>query len=242
MRATAPTIDDLVAAVDARRPADALDALTIAEGLVDELTALGDRLVGFYVERARGEGNSWAAIGERVGVSRQAAQQRYAGRWASITVADLVAAGTLERATKRFGTTLEASEGHARALGHDEIDAGHLLLALLDDERTIAGQALRECGVDAAQLRRATARVLGRGRADVAEPPVGSATRRCLSRAAVEAIAMGHNYLGTEHLLLGVAEVADDSLQRALRACGARPEPLRVAVADLLDRYLRTRE
>lgn len=242
MRATAPTIDDLVAAVDARRPADALDALAIAEALVDELAALGDRLVGFYVERARGEGSSWAAIGARVGVSRQAAQQRYAGRWASITVADLIAAGTFERATTRLGTTLEAAEDRARALGHDEIDVGHLLLALLDDERTIAGQALHECGVDAVQLRRRTERALGRARSDVAEPPVGSAARRCLSRAAVEAVAMGHNYLGTEHLLLGVAELADDGVQRALRATGARPEPLRVAVADLLDRYLRTRE
>src|SRR5258705_6124826 len=126
MGAKAVRFDDLVAAVDTRASADALDALTIAESLVDELAALGDRLVGFYVERARGEGNSWTAIGERVGVSRQAAQQRYAARLASITVSDLIAAGTLERATKRFGTTLEAAEGYARTLGHEEIDTGHL--------------------------------------------------------------------------------------------------------------------
>src|SRR5207253_11357765 len=82
---------DLVAAVERRQPDGPLAALAAAEAVAADLVAIGDRLIGFYVERARHAGHSWAEIGSHVGISRQAAQQRFAPRWGSLTVADLTA-------------------------------------------------------------------------------------------------------------------------------------------------------
>src|SRR4051794_5193764 len=146
---------DLVATVERRHPDGPLTALASAEAVAAELVALGDRLIGFYVERARHAGHSWAEIGAHVGISRQAAQQRFAPRWGSLTVADLTAAGGLDRATGRLRATLEAAERHARTLDHDGIEEAHLLLAILDDRDCLAAKAVRALGADEAALRHA---------------------------------------------------------------------------------------
>src|SRR3954447_26350620 len=110
MAARPAALADLVAAVEQRQPGDPLPALAAAEAVAAELVALGDRLIGFYVERARHAGHSWTEIGSHVGISRQAAQQRFAPRWGALTVADLTAAGGLDRATARLRTVLGAAE------------------------------------------------------------------------------------------------------------------------------------
>lgn len=72
-----PTLESLI--VDVRtgfETAPALDRLTIAVGLAGHLDELGENLVGYFVDEARREGASWADIGARLGVSRQAVQKR----------------------------------------------------------------------------------------------------------------------------------------------------------------------
>jgi hypothetical protein len=233
---------DLVAAVERRQPEDPLAALAAAEAVAAELVSLGDRLIGFYVERARHAGHSWAEIGSHVGISRQAAQQRFAPRWSSLTVADLTAAGGLDQATGRVRTALAAAEDHARSLGHDAIEETHLLLAVLDDGDSLAAKAVGALGVEPTELGRHLRTLVEDHPAGDGIPPLSVDARRALGRAASQALALGHNYVGTEHLLLAIVGTPDEALASVLRAGGLSPDALRVVVRQLLDDVLRTRE
>jgi hypothetical protein len=169
-------LDLLIDAVDERRPADALDRITVAVDVVALLTRRGHRLVGFYVEQARNEGHSWTDIGARVGVTRQAAQQRFTGRWSTLTVADLEQAGAFARVTDRAREALRRSEAHARAAGHDAVGVPHLLRAILDDRATLAAKALDVLAVDVGAVDAAIAEHLDARGGDAPEAiPVGAA-------------------------------------------------------------------
>lgn len=134
-------------------PRDPIQQIGQAERLAGELTHLGDRLVGFFVEQARAEGLSWAEIGAPRGLSRQGAQQRYAPLLGRLAVPDLVEAGTLRQFGQAALAALRRAEGHAFRWGRDAIDSGDLLLGVLDDDASPAVAAIRELGVDPAVLR-----------------------------------------------------------------------------------------
>jgi hypothetical protein len=222
-----PDLESLVAEVDGGDPLDRLDA---AERLADDLRGLADRLVGRFVDDARTAGCSWADIGDHLQISRQAAQQRYTPRWSSLDLADLAAAGRLSRYTEKARAVLVRADGLARDLGHADVAPAHLLAAVLDGDN-VAVQALRALGADPARLRRAAARAIGRGTATGDRPvPVGAPARRCLEATLAEALQLGHNYIGTEHLLLGLLhddgiatlagrKVTLDGARGAVRAC-----------------------
>jgi hypothetical protein len=92
--------------------------------LTAELGRLGDRLIGYFVEQARAEGFSWTDIGEYLGVSRQAAQQRYTARRSTLSLDDLVQAGAFQRLAPRARTALTNAVEHARRLSHATITSG----------------------------------------------------------------------------------------------------------------------
>src|SRR5690349_24463735 len=95
-----PTLPDLIGLVlldGIAEPRDPIRQIAAAERIARELDALGDSLVGFFVELARAEGCSWADIGAPRGLSRQGAQQRYGPLISQLTVDDLILAGVLER-------------------------------------------------------------------------------------------------------------------------------------------------
>ncbi|WP_253773025.1 Clp protease N-terminal domain-containing protein [Goodfellowiella coeruleoviolacea] len=239
-----PDLADLIAVVDSRAGSgSALDRVSVAETLVTELNRLGDRLLGYCIEQARAQGHSWSDIGTHLGVSRQAAQQRYGPRWASLTLADLAQAGAFPRLTARTRTALERAEQHVRRLRHDSLGTEHLLLAILDDEQTLAARALHALGVAAADLRAAVEQRVPAG--DTPAPaaiPVGASARRGLDAALSEALELGHNYIGTEHLLLGLLHDTRGPASRALAEQGVGLDAVRSAIKDLISEYLRTRE
>ncbi|HEU0288143.1 MAG TPA: hypothetical protein VFR22_13930, partial [Nocardioidaceae bacterium] len=76
-----PTLGELITAVERRTPGEsAVERLGAAVAYSDDLGELADNLVGHFVGQARGEGVSWALIGEVLGVSKQGAQQRFVPR------------------------------------------------------------------------------------------------------------------------------------------------------------------
>lgn len=231
-----PALEDLVAAVEGDGPLHRLDA---AEGLADELVALAARLVGRAVDDARAAGCSWADIGEHLGISRQAAQQRYTPRWASLTISDLVAAGRLTRYTDRARATLVNAERRARAAGHAAVAPAHLLLGVVESDN-VAARVLTTLGVKLPAVARGAERLLrDEPVADVDPPPVGAAARRCLEATLAEALDLGHNYIGNEHLLLGLLH--DDAVASVL---GPRVDRLsaRSAVVSTLSAMIRERD
>ncbi|WP_194926093.1 Clp protease N-terminal domain-containing protein [Catenulispora pinisilvae] len=258
-----PDLPALIADLDART-ADRgdLDRLEAAEEIADELTALGARLVGYYVEQARTRGNSWTDIGGHLGISRQAAQQRYTPARFQLTLGDLISTGALSRLTDRTRTTLVRAEEHAKRLGGATVEPRHVLLAMLDDGDTLAVQALARLDVDVAGLRAVldTADAVDApnnavGSRDAAPhvaapnfaaphataPPLGTPARRLLEAALAQALKLNHNYIGTEHLLLALASVHTDPTAQLLADRGAGYDRVREAVHAVIDEYLRTR-
>lgn len=153
-----PTLPELVGLVlldGVAEPRDPVRQIAAAERIAGELNVLGDSLVGFFVELARAEGCSWTDIGAPRGLSRQGAQQRYAPMLAHLTVDDLIRSGVLQRFGDATLTCLRHAETRASRLGHEAIDSGDLLVAILDDPAGVAGAVIRALDADPSAIRAA---------------------------------------------------------------------------------------
>lgn len=231
-----PNLRDLVGQVvlgSIGEPRDPLVQLADAERLAAELSVLGERLVGYFVEQARAEGYSWADIGAHKGISRQAAQQRYSPYISRLTLAEVTAAGTLANFGPRAMDSLRAAERYAG--GRDALGTEHLLLAILDDTGGLAVQTLTALGAPPDTLRPALTDT----------PPAGRDTsalltddaRRALDGAAAEARAAGHE-VATVHLLLGLLRNPASRAGQLLAAHGVTRTAAARQIEDQLNRYL----
>ena len=192
-------IDALEAAMRERAPDSPLDRVEAAMAAGEELASGGDELIGRFVTEARNAGCSWTEIGARMGVSKQAARQRFTPPAAAV----LVPGGRL-RPKDRLLTCLEAAGREAAADGAAEIGTHHLLIGLFHEG--VAAAILEKLGVRADAVR-ATARELFPGAGQPSElPPPESAEARDAVRGA-ESLARrgGCGYVGTEHLLGALA-------------------------------------
>src|ERR1700761_2786198 len=124
------SLTDLIERLDADLPeATALARITEAQLRARTLSDLGDQLVGHYVGKARESGASWSEIGDAIGVSKQAAQQRHAPV-AFVRFTDL----------SRHSIVL--AQEAARLHKHDVIGTEHLLLGLLGEAQGLAYEVL----------------------------------------------------------------------------------------------------
>ncbi len=233
----------LIEAVEARRTPGALAGIEEAVTVAGELGALSDRLIGYYAERARAEGCTWAQIGAAIGISRQAAQQRFGTRAAALGLSDLEQAGGLQRLTPRARNALFAAEGHARRLRHPALSPMHLLLAVLEDPQNLAARAIYATVTSTAELTRQVRAELSSQQKGPESPvlPLDVATRRLLAGALTEALHLGHNYIGTEHILLGLLRDPAGRPAELLARHGATAPDIRQKVTDLINEYLRTK-
>src|SRR6516162_3514635 len=193
----------LMAAVRARSPDAPLDRVEAAIAVGEELASGGDELIGRFVAEARAAGCSWTEIGARMGVSKQAARQRFAQLLASPAAAGLMPGGRLTP-KDRLLACLQAAGREAAADGAAEIGTHHLLTGLF--EEGVAAAILEKLGVRADAVR-AAARELFPGAGQPSElPPPESAEARDAVRGA-ESLARrgGCGYVGTEHLLGALA-------------------------------------
>ena len=121
-----------------------LDKISEAQRRAHTLTDLGDQLVGHYVEQAREAGASWTQIGDAIGVSKQAAQQR----WVPANFA---------RFTQRARNVVVLAQESARGRGDAKIGTEHLLIGLLGEPEGVAGKVLIELAGSADVIRQALA-------------------------------------------------------------------------------------
>lgn len=200
------SLDNLIAFVEALDPGgEPLDNLSSAVAVSVRLDEQSDALIGHFVDRARRSGASWSQIGASMGVSKQAVQKRFVPR---VDVDNLVPEDQLfTRFTPRARKVLAAAgqiAGPEGSIGPAEIIAG-----LLTESAGIATTIIHAAGLTdeqiyaAIELQPAT----GGGDADPAAlrelgfTPDGQIVLRETLRAALR---LGHNYVGTEHLLLGI--------------------------------------
>src|SRR5688500_15891790 len=124
-------LDDLIDLVVERHPdGDALARLSAAVLTAEQLGEVADHLIGHFVDQARRAGASWTEIGQSMGVTKQAAQERFVPRTESEDKP--AAAGQFSRFTDRARRVVVLAEEHARSDGNPYVGVEHILLALLD--------------------------------------------------------------------------------------------------------------
>jgi ATP-dependent Clp protease ATP-binding subunit ClpA len=172
---------------------------------------------------ARAEGCSWADIGAPRGLSRQGAQQRYGPLIAQLTVEDLARAGVLRRFDGEALGCLRHAQTRAGRLGHDAVDSGDLLVAILDDPAGLAGTVIRALDADPSDVRAAFEQEPDDDRPATA-PAIGADVRRAIDGAVAEA---GGHGVAVAHLFLGLLRAPGSHAGRVLVAHGVtRPAAL----------------
>jgi ATP-dependent Clp protease ATP-binding subunit ClpC len=137
-----------------------------------------------------------------------------------------------DRFTKRARRVLQLAQEEAQRLNHNYIGTEHLLLGLVREENGVASKVLIELGVDPNQVIRAVERTVGRGeRPPFGKPTLAPRTKRVIELAVDEARLMGHHYIGTEHLLLGLVREGEGIAVNILRGLGVSLDRVRTQTA-----------
>ncbi|WP_149264136.1 Clp protease N-terminal domain-containing protein [Actinomadura sp. K4S16] len=196
-------LDDLINGIK-KSHTDALEQLTSAVLAAEHLGEVADHLIGHFVDQARRSGASWTEIGKSMGVSKQAAQKRFVPKGEK---SDLDPSQGFSRYTDRARKVVVASMSQARAAGHAEITPAHLVLALLTEPEALAAKAIFAQDVLLDTVRQAATAALPPGGEEVPELiPFGQDAKKALELTFREALRLGHNYIGTEHILLALLE------------------------------------
>ncbi|MFD3944138.1 Clp protease N-terminal domain-containing protein [Streptomyces sp. NPDC058579] len=200
-------LDDLIEAIK-KTNTDALDQLSNAVIAADHLGDVADHLIGHFVDQARRSGASWTDIGKSMGVTRQAAQKRFVPKDPDTEKMDPNAG--FSRFTPRARNVVVASQNEATAARNAEIAPGHVALGLLAEPEGLAVLWLASQGVTPEGLREAITPTLPPAADEVpALVPYDAAAKKVLELTFREALRLGHNYVGTEHVLLALLEFED---------------------------------
>ncbi len=204
-------LDDLIEAIK-KTHTDALEQLTDAVLAAEHLDDVADHLIGHFVDQARRSGASWTDIGKSMGVTRQAAQKRFVPKDPG-AASDLDPNQGFGRFTPRARKVVVVSQSEARNGRHTEIGTGHLVLGLLSEPDGLAAQTITGQGVELDAVREAVVATLPDGRAEGMPEliPFDADAKKVLEMTFREALRLGHNYVGTEHVLLALLEHEDGS-------------------------------
>ena len=196
-------LDDLIDAIKKVHP-DALDQLTDAVLAADHLGDVADHLIGHFVDQARRSGASWTDIGKSMGVSKQAAQKRFVSKEGVLDVSQ-----GFERFTDRARQVVVASQDEAAQAGNDQIGTAHLLLGLLTVPEGLAAKAIVAQGVSLEKVRETVTATFEPAEARPLPVPYDVEAKKALELTFREALRLGHNYVGTEHILLALLELEE---------------------------------
>jgi ATP-dependent Clp protease ATP-binding subunit ClpC len=143
-----------------------------------------------------------------------------------------------ERFSDRARRVVVAAQEEARALGHDYIGTEHLLLGLIHEGGGVGAKALESLGIGADGLRERVVAIVGTGQHTLtAHIPFTPQAKQVLRLSLSEALRFGHNYIGTEHVLLGLIQEKDGVAARVLADAGADLGRVRAEVVRLLAMY-----
>jgi Clp amino terminal domain, pathogenicity island component len=216
MSASPISLDELITYVKTLTPEGGpLDNLSDAVSVGAGLDETSDALIGHFVDQARRAGSSWSQIGASMGVSKQAAQKRFVAQWES---------AEFSRFTQRSRNVLAAAARIAAGAGAATIDASHLAAGLLSEPDGLAAKVIHGAGLTDEQvltalgLEPAAAGEGGSGGEEAAPEALRRLRfteegRAAIRGAVVTALNLGHNYIGTEHLLLGILHAKGDAGQ-----------------------------
>jgi Clp amino terminal domain, pathogenicity island component len=234
-------LTELIRDVKRRAPSDdPLDRLAAAAEHQRELVDQLDELLDHFVKEAREAGCSWTDIGDVLGVSKQAAQQRHRRAPGPGRQGRGRGRGRFARFTPTARQAVIDAQGAARLLGDRTIDTEHVLLGLLESPGTLATDVLSHWDVDREGIE---ATILAR-RPDATDDggvddpprrrghiPFTASSKKVLEVALREAHVLEHSYIGPEHILLGLVRVREGLAAELLAERGVTMGAVREAVA-----------
>ena|ERR1035441_9744337 len=141
-----------------------------------------------------------------------------------------------ERFTNQSRYAIVAAQEEARSLDHDYIGSEHLLLGLLREDQGTSARALASAGITLEAARHDVEALIGRGeRPPSGHIPFTRRAKKCLELSLREALQLGHRYIGTGHLLLGLMSQGDSAAVKVLGRLGADLDQLRARVIQELE-------
>ncbi|MBA3534147.1 MAG: ATP-dependent Clp protease ATP-binding subunit, partial [Ardenticatenales bacterium] len=144
-----------------------------------------------------------------------------------------------DRFTKKARRVLSLANEEAQTLNHGYIGTEHLLLGLVREGDGVAARVLKDLGVDLPKVRAAVEDIVGRGkRATLGRIGLTPRTKRVIELAVDEARRLGHHYIGTEHLLLGLAREGNGIAADVLASLGVSLESVRRRTQDVMKQEL----
>lgn len=146
-----------------------------------------------------------------------------------------------DRFTDRSRRTLVLAQDEARRLNHSFIGTEHLLLGLISEKEGIASKALEALGVSLDAARRKVEELAPKGPGPPSgTPPFTTGARKTLETSFKESLQLGHNYIGTEHILLGLLHEGEGVAAQVLNDLGAETGRIRHVILQILSAYQTT--
>jgi len=235
-------LDELISYVKST-DGNALDRVSAAVRISEHLGELADHLIGHFVDQARRTGASWTEIGQSMGVTKQAAQKRFVPR--ASDWGDLLSGAfppdpvKFSRFTDRARRSVIAARQEAIRRRNDRVLPEHLVLGLLHEQEGLAARTVAALGVSPEAARAALGATLPAAMPDEVTPghvPFDSRAMKVLELTLREALALGHNYIGTEHILLGLLEEEENVGGGPLAGLGITRERARDWLVPVLER------
>ena len=145
-----------------------------------------------------------------------------------------------ERFTDRARRVVVLAQDEARGLKHNYIGTEHLLLGLISEGEGVAAKALETMGIKGEAVRASVIEIIGEGEKPVeGHIPFTPRAKRVFELSLREALQLGHNYIGTEHLLLGLLKEGEGVAAQVLTKQGADLSQVRQTVIQMLSGYQR---
>jgi ATP-dependent Clp protease ATP-binding subunit ClpC len=143
-----------------------------------------------------------------------------------------------ERFTDRARRVVVFAQEEARMLNHNSIGTEHILLGLIHEGEGVAAKALESLGIALADVRADVEELVGQGPASpTGHIPFTPRAKKVLELSLREALQLGHNYIGTEHILLGLVREGEGVAAQVLQKQGADLNRVRQTVIQLLSGY-----
>ena len=140
-----------------------------------------------------------------------------------------------ERFTERARQAVVLAQEEARGLRHNYIGTEHILLGLVREDQGVAAQVLLSLEITIDPLREQVVRIVGSGEEEISgQIPFTPRAKKVLELGLREALSLGHNYIGTEHILLGLVRENEGVAARILLDFDADSEKIRNAVIRML--------
>src|SRR3954464_15124202 len=143
-----------------------------------------------------------------------------------------------ERFTDRARRVVVLAQEEARMLNHNYIGTEHILLGLIHEGEGVAAKALESLNISLEAVRQQVEEIIGQGQAaPTGHIPFTPRAKKVLELSLREALQLGHNYIGTEHILLGLIREGEGVAAQVLQKLGADLNRVRQTVIQLLHGY-----